>query len=172
MSFRTYVLVLSLAVIAAAAYAKPQHGVTRLDSPKPAPDFTLKDTQGTTHSLAGYRGKVLVINFWATWCRPCREEMPSLQRAEEQLRDDGIQVLTINMGDTQNDIGIFTGAFPVGELPILMDSDSSVSQAYEVKGLPTTYVLDPEGRIVIQVIGEYEWDSPSILKEVRALKSS
>jgi hypothetical protein len=53
-----------------------------------------------------------------------------------------------------------------------MDSDSSVSQAYEVKGLPTTYVLDPEGRIVIQVIGEYEWDSPSILKEVRALKSS
>ena len=98
--------------------------------------------------------------------------MPSLRRAEEQLRDEGIQVLTINMGDTQNDIGIFTGAFPVGDLPILMDSDSSVAHSYEVKGLPTTYVIDPQGRIVIQVIGEYEWDSPSILDEVRALKTS
>jgi peroxiredoxin len=142
--------------------------LNRPSETRAAPDFTLEDMQGVTHSLADYQGKVMIVNFWATWCPPCVKEMPSLQRAWEQLRGEDIGVLAINMGEQKQAIEGFIQKHPV-ELPILLDKDFDMADAWAVSGLPTTYVVDPEGQIVFQVIGEREWDDPDLLEEIRGL---
>ncbi len=134
-----------------------------------APEFDLKDQQGRPQRLADYRGKPVILNFWATWCPPCREEMPSMQRAHEAVAGEGIALLAINVGDDAEAIDQFLAETPV-DFPLPMDLDSGVAQRYPMKGLPTTYVIDPAGRLVYSAIGEREWDDPGLLDQVRALK--
>jgi peroxiredoxin len=168
MKLRIFVSVFVL-LISTLAYAVQRELLTRLPEPKPAPDFTLEDTQGNTHSLSDYRGKVVILNFWATWCRPCRKEMPSMQRAWEQVRDQGVVLLAVNWEEDKETIAVFTDKYPV-DFPILMDKDGSVAKQWEVKGLPTTYVIDPQGQAVYRVVGEREWDDPELLETVLALR--
>jgi peroxiredoxin len=162
-------LLVGLLWVSLAACSAGQEELERLSETRAAPDFTIEDMQGNTHSLADYRGKVLVVNFWATWCPPCVKEMPSLQRAREKLRNEDIAVLAINMGEQQQAIEDFIQKYPV-DLPILLDKDVNVADAWSVKGLPTTYVVNPDGEIVYQVIGEREWDDPDLLEEIRGLQ--
>ncbi|MDY6980785.1 MAG: TlpA disulfide reductase family protein [Pseudomonadota bacterium] len=133
-----------------------------MKKPIPAPSFTLKDMDGNIHKLADYRGQVAVVNFWATWCPPCREEMPSMERAWKQLQKENVAMLAINVGEDADTIFTFTADYPVS-FPLLMDQDSSVINAWPVKGLPTTFVLDKQGRIVYRVIGGREWDHPKLI---------
>jgi len=144
-------------------------GLTKLPEAPQAPDFVLNDLDGNQHRLSDYRGQVVIINFWATWCPPCRAEMPSMQRAWEQLEEEGILMFGIDVGEDEDTIFQFTGNYPV-EFPLLMDSDSGVINQWPVRGLPTTFVVDPKGRIVYRAIGGREWDDPSLLALVRALK--
>jgi peroxiredoxin len=144
-------------------------GLILVETLRVAPAFTARDIQGNTHELAIYRGKVLIVNFWATWCAPCVLEMPSLQRAWEQVRDDGIQVLAINMGQSSEDIALFTNKYPV-DFPILLDRDVSIADSWSVRGLPTTYVVDVAGCLRLKAIGERDWDDPELLGRVRALR--
>ena len=144
-------------------------GLTRLDEAPAAPDFSLLDMDGTVYRLSAYRGQIVVVNFWATWCPPCREEMPSMQRAWEQLRPDGIVMLGINVGEDADTIFQFTADYPV-DFPLPMDIDSAVTGQWPVRGLPTTFVVDPAGRLVYQAIGSREWDDPALLSQVRALQ--
>ena len=137
---------------------------------KQAADFNLQDMQGTTHKLADYRGKVLVVNFWASWCSPCVKEMPSLQRAWEQLKLDAIQVLAVNAGENRKEIDGFTKSYPVS-FPLLLDPDMALTTAWSVKGLPTTYIIDPGGQIIFQKLGDLEWDNPVVLQQLRALQN-
>lgn len=134
-----------------------------------AGDFHLTDLDGTEHRLSSYRGRVVIVNFWATWCPPCREEMPSMQRAWELLEPEGIIMLAINIGEDEDTIFQFTANFPV-EFPLLLDQDSATIQSWPVRGLPTTYVVDPQGRLVYRAIGGRAWDDPALLDRVRALK--
>lgn len=136
-----------------------------------APDFALPDIDGQMHRLSDYLGKVVVVNFWATWCPPCREEMPAMQRAWEQLRDEGIVILAVNIGENEDQIFTFTGNYAV-DFPLLMDRDSSAIRQWPIKGLPTSYVVDPTGRVVYRAIGGRAWDEPEILEQLRALKPS
>ncbi|HEY5738599.1 MAG TPA: redoxin domain-containing protein [Gammaproteobacteria bacterium] len=144
-------------------------GLTRLVDAPPAPDFSLLDMDGTVFRLSDHRGRVLIVNFWATWCPPCREEMPAMQRAWEQLREEGMLMIGINVGEDEDTIFQFTADYPV-DFPLLMDSDSAVTGRWPVRGLPTTYVVDPAGRLVYQAIGSREWDDPALLELVRALR--
>lgn len=144
-------------------------GLTMLPEIKPAPDFLLTDLNGDEHRLADYRGKVVIINFWATWCPPCRAEMPSMQKAWEQLEQDDIPMLGINVGEDEDTIFQFTANYPV-EFPLLMDKDSEVINQWPVRGLPTTFVVGPEGNIIYRAIGGREWDDPALLALVKALK--
>ncbi len=144
-------------------------GLTQLDEAPAAPDFSLLDMDGTVYRLSAYRGQIVVVNFWATWCPPCREEMPSMQRAWEQLRPDGIVMLGINVGEDADTIFQFTADYPVA-FPLPMDIDSAVTGQWPVRGLPTTFVVDPAGRLVYQAIGSREWDDPALLSQVRALQ--
>jgi len=148
----------------------PGRGLTPLPDKAPAPDFALYDLDGGMHRLSSYRGKVVIINFWATWCPPCREEMPSMQRAWEQLREEGIGMLAINVGEDEDVVFQFTANYPV-EFPLLLDQDSSVIAAWPVRGLPTTFVVDPGGRLAYRAIGGREWDDAELLTRIRELKS-
>ena len=156
--------------LALAATAAAGQGLTEMPGRLAAPGFALKDMDGRLHRLSDYRGQVVIVNFWATWCPPCREEMPSMQRAWEQLRKEGIVMLGINVGEDEDTIFAFTGSYPV-DFPLLLDRDSSVIQRWSVMGLPTTFVVDPEGRLRYRAIGGRAWDDPKLLAPVRALKT-
>ena len=144
-------------------------GLTLLKDKPTVPDFDLKDVDGNSYRFTDLRGKVVIVNFWATWCPPCRAEMPSMQRAWEQLREEGIMMLAIDVGEDEDAIFDFIASYPV-EFPILLDTESSVSEAWEVKGLPTTFVIDQWGRKVYRAVGGREWDAPELLQKVRELK--
>ncbi len=123
-----------------------------------APEFSLMDIEGKRHRLSDYRGRVVIVNFWATWCPPCIAEMPSMQRAWEQLEPDGILLLGINTGESKAAIERFDSKYPV-DFPLLMDPDSTVTGAWPVRGMPTTFVVDPEGQIAYRAVGAREWDA-------------
>lgn len=131
-------------------------------------DFTLPDLEGRDHSLSDYRGRWVLVNYWATWCPPCREEMPSMERAWQTLKDDGILLLAINVGETEDQVWTFTSNYPVN-FPLLLDQDSKTIEAWPVQGLPTTFVIDPQGRLAYRAIGGRAWDDPVLLEQVREL---
>lgn len=158
------VLLLALAGVTHAAET-----LARISGNVPAPDFTLQDTSGKTHRLSDYRGRPVIINFWTTWCPPCREELPSMNRAWHQLEHEGIAMLAINMGEDEDTIFIFSADYPT-DFPILMDKSGEVIEQWPVKGLPTTYVVAPDGTIAYRAIGSREWDDRSLLDKIRALK--
>ena len=161
---------LSLFSLAACAGGGTDQGLTALPERPIAPEFELQVPDGTQVRLADYRGRPLIVNFWATWCPPCRKEMPSMQRAWEAVRGEGIDLIAINVGEDAETIRRFTADVPVS-FPLPMDERSQVVQAWPVTGLPTTFVVDPDGRLAYVATGEREWDDPALLDQVRALKA-
>ena len=146
------------------------HTMTALSPPQKAADFTLPDMDGEAHTLSDYRGKVVMINFWATWCPPCRREMPSLERLYGKLKDQGFTVIAINQFEDPDLVFEFTGRLSLAPtFPILFDRDSSVAEQFGVKGLPTTYLLDKDGRIRYRAIGGREFDHAEIEQMIKAL---
>lgn len=140
-----------------------------LPEPPQAPDFTLTDTQGRAHRLSDYRGRVVLINFWATWCAPCRHEMPAMQRAWEQVRERDVLILAVNLQDSVAQVAQFFEAIPV-QFPALLGGDTAMMREWSVQVLPTSLVIDPQGRARYQVIGAYDWDQPAALEALLALR--
>ena len=141
----------------------------KVDTPRIAPAFRLQDMDGQPHALSDYKGKVIVLNFWATWCPPCRFEMPSMERAQALTADDDVVFLGVNVGEDADTIFTFTADYPV-TFPLLMDINSEIISQYPVMGLPTTYVIDGQGRIVYQAIGTRDWDNADIINQLKALR--
>lgn len=170
MKVQTISLAFGAALIAlSVAVAAAESGLLdRVDGTPDAPAFELNGPDGSEYRLSDLRGKSLIVNFWATWCPPCRAEMPSMQRAWEKIRDEDIVVIGINVGEDKATIDAFTDQVPV-DFPLPMDIDSKVVQSWPVRGLPTTFIVDPEGRLVYFAQGEREWDDPALLDMVRAL---
>ena len=164
-------LTLAISISSSAIAASNIHTLTRVPGNPDAPEFKLEDQDGNFLKMSDYKGKVVVVNFWATWCPPCRKEMPSMQRAWEILQKEDIMMLAINVGEDSDQIFSFTAEYPV-EFPLIMDSDSSVVKQWKVRGLPTTYIVNPAGQIVYQAIGDREWDAEEILKQIRKLKKN
>ncbi|MCB1736264.1 MAG: TlpA family protein disulfide reductase [Gammaproteobacteria bacterium] len=154
-----------------AAQEELQPALTPVEGLPTASDFELRDLEGKTHRLSDYAGQVTIVNFWATWCPPCRREMPSMQRAWEELRDHGVIMLAIDVGEDEETVFQFTADYPV-EFPLLFDLDSKVVQAYPVKGLPTTYIIDKQGRIAFQAIGGRDWDDAPLLEQIIRLQKA
>ncbi|MFQ5442749.1 MAG: peroxiredoxin family protein [Thermodesulfobacteriota bacterium] len=125
-----------------------------------APAFTLKDLSGNTASLEDFKGKIVLLNFWATWCRPCRQEMPSFERLAGEFGEKGLAVVGV-----AGDRGIFSKK-KVGEFirkygltfTVLMDPDGEVRKGYEVSSLPTTYIIGRDGKISGRIIGDRPWE--------------
>jgi peroxiredoxin len=117
-----------------------------------APDFTLETPDSGTVNLADLRGQVVLINFWATWCPPCRAEMPAIQQVYERYREQGFTVLAVNMQEGDTQVAAFVNEMGL-TFPILMDRDGSVSNRYQVKALPSTFVVDRQGVIQNVTLG-------------------
>jgi len=158
-------------LLAAEPTESRNHSLTKVAGNPAAPDFNLEDQNGNFIRLSDYKGQVVIINFWATWCPPCRKEMPSMQRAWEVLEKEDIVMLAINVGEDSDLIFAFTAEYPV-EFPLLMDRTSEIVRNWKVRGLPTTFIVNPAGKIVYQAIGDRDWDAPEILDKIRKLKNS
>ena len=136
--------------------------------PGAAPPLALRDLDGREHRLADYRGKVVVINFWATWCEPCREEMPSLQRLADHMAGRPFVLLGVDMADSEPRVRAFLQQTPV-RFPLLLDRDGAVAKAWKVKLLPTTLIIDQAQRIRHAAYGELAWDSAEIKAAIEQL---
>ena len=146
------------------------HRMAPLQESIPAPDFFLEDMDEEKVSLKEHRGKVVLINFWATWCPPCRREMPSMERLYQKINGDNFTVLAINQMEAEDLVFAFTGQLEIDlTFAILFDKDSSVSQAFNVKGLPTSYLIDKKGNIRYRAIGGREFDHPEVEKLITDL---
>lgn len=166
------VLLLTLTLPLPAADEVPElsYRMTRLETPLPAPDFSLTDMDGKAHALADYRGKVVLVNFWATWCPPCRKEMPSLERVYQHFKGKPFAVLAINQWETVDHVFSYMGDLNVDpSFPILFDSESKVADQFGVRGLPTSFLVDAQGRIVYRAVGGREFDHPEVEKLIEGL---
>ena len=138
------------------------------DAPVDVPEAVLLDATDGEHALADYKGKWVVLNFWATWCAPCRREMPSLERLQAAMPE--IAVVPVATGrNAVEGIQRFFDEAGVTTLPILRDPTSDLAHAMGIMGLPVTVILNPEGQEVARLIGDAEWDSDSakaVLKEL------
>ncbi len=136
-----------------------------------APEFELVDLEDKIHRLADYKGKPIVINFWATWCPPCRKEMPAMNRAWKQLKEEGVEMIAINIGEDEADVLAFQDEHPI-DFQVLLDQKSESLESWRVRGLPTTYIISPKGIVAYSAIGPRPWDDKRILDKIRALKTA
>jgi len=154
---------------ALAADAPPQT-MTPMPEKPAARDFALADMDQKIHRLSEARGKVTMVSFWATWCPPCRRELPSMQRLWEQLRAQDFAMYAINIGEDEEAIFPFILSTGVElTFPILLDTKSEAIKQWPVIAIPTTFVLDRDGRIVYRAVGGREWDDPGLVEKIRAL---
>ncbi len=125
---------------------------------KSAPDFELPDLEETTVRLSDYRGKVVFLNFWATWCQPCREEMPSMEVLYKQFKRDGLVVLAVSIDrvTTAQEIPPFVKSMNL-TFPVLVDSWGQTDKRYKLMGVPETYIIDQQGVLREKVIGPRDW---------------
>ena len=128
----------------------------------------LRDLDGQVVDLAQFRQRVVVVNFWASWCPPCVHEMPSMQRLKEKLAGRPFTILAVNMAESDQDVRAFLNKTQV-DFPVLMDRDGAALKRWKVFVFPTSFVLDPQGRIRLGGVGELEWDSPEIIQKIMDL---
>jgi thiol-disulfide isomerase/thioredoxin len=132
------------------------------------PELVLKDLEGREHRLSDYKGKVVVVNFWATWCEPCREEMPSMQKLQERLAGRPFAILAVDFGEGEARIRTFLEKLPV-KFQILLDRDGGAARAWRVRVLPVSFVIDADQRIRYSVVGDADWASPAVERAVGGL---
>ncbi len=153
---------------AAAARAGDMRRLVIHDAPEPVPETALQGLDDAPRSLAEYKGGWVVVNFWATWCAPCRKEMPALDR----LASTGTTVVTVATGrNPVPAIERFWADNGIAHLPVLRDPSSDLSRGMAILGLPVTVILNPEGQEVARLIGDAEWDGPEAKAVLDALQN-
>lgn len=132
------------------------------------PSFSLHDLSGQQVSLAAFRGKVLLVNFWASWCRPCVDEMPGIRRLRAALRDRPFEVIGVNVGETPARARTAARRLDL-DFPVLLDRHSEAFDDWGAQILPTSYVLDASGEVRYRALGPLEWDAAPVVTRLRAL---
>lgn len=138
------------------------------DADRELPVFEIQTMDDKVWTRQDFKDKLTIVNFWATWCGPCREEMPSLNRAFEKVKDQGISMVAINLGESKDQIERFTNEVPI-DFTVLRATNPSTMSKWQVRGLPTTLVVDQQGRIIKEFIGPAEWDQDELLDPIREL---
>lgn len=139
-------------------------------APRPVADLPITDETGAAHHLSDYRGKYVVVNFWATWCYPCRREMGTLDRLQADMGGKDFAVVAVaTLHNTVPAVKRFFAREKVTHLPIRLDPGSALAHSLGILGLPVTVILDPKGREVARLIGEADWDSDNAKAVLKAM---
>jgi peroxiredoxin len=133
-----------------------------------APALELEDVHGKRHRLADYAGKVVLVNFWATWCEPCREEMPSMERLRARLQDRPFVILAVNVGEGARATSAFGEKMRLN-FPLLVDRDTKTTRSWGARILPASFVLGADGRIRYSYLGALDWSDPQIKAAIERL---
>ena len=123
-----------------------------------APDFELDFLDGERRALSSYRGKVVFLNFWATWCPPCRQEMPSMQELYQRYSNAGLVVIAVDLQESVETVRNFVNDFKL-TFPVALDSNGRVAAMYGARSIPTTYIIDRNGMVLAGAIGARDWAS-------------
>ncbi len=132
------------------------------------PALELEDVKGKPHRLADYAGKVVLLNFWATWCEPCREEMPSMEALRAQLQDRPFVILAVNVGEGPRATSAFGEKMGLN-FPLLLDRDTKTTRGWGARILPASFVLGADGRIRYSYLGALDWSDPQIKAAIERL---
>ena len=158
---------LALALLAALALPAWGQGLKSWTG-GPTPALELTDVDGKVHKLSDYRGKAVLVNFWATWCAPCREEMPSIEALRVAMQGKPFVVLAVNVGESARTARGFAATMTLG-LPLLLDRDTKVTKAWSARILPASFVVGPDGRIRYSYFGALDWASADVRAAIMRL---
>jgi thiol-disulfide isomerase/thioredoxin len=170
----TVVFVFAVALVATSATGQSIQsrlmslGISAARSPLEPIAFELEDLNGKTHNLSDYFDKVVFLNFWATWCGPCRFEMPSMERLHKELKKEGLEILAVDLQESNEQVQSFVDELDL-TFTILMDRTGRVGAQYGARSIPTTYLIDREGKIFARAIGAREWDTPQMIDLFRSI---
>jgi thiol-disulfide isomerase/thioredoxin len=146
---------------------EPPFGIRHYDT-GPAKNFVLKDIDGERFEFSETRGRWVFLHFWASWCGPCRLEMPAIQQLANTFPEDKLAIVMINTAENEDTIFEFLASINV-DIPSLMDIDGEVTEMWQPRGLPTTILIDPDGNVKYQAIGGREWNNPVYIDFIRTL---
>lgn len=165
---RTVILVVLVIAIVATVYTnlnKEKNAVLRVGDK--APDFALIDMNGEEHRLSDYKGEGIFLNFWGTWCKPCATEMPAMDNQYSIYKDQGVQTLAINIGESDLKVNSFAKRYGLS-FPIAIDRNKNVMELYNIDPLPTTFLINPDGRIEKIIKGQMtEKDIANFMEQVK-----
>lgn len=133
-----------------------------------AQNFTLQDVDGEKFEFSKTKGQWVFLHFWASWCGPCRTEMPTIQKLAAAMKDEKFQIVMINTAEDEDTIFEFLGTINI-ELNSLMDVDGLVTEVWKPRGLPTTFLINPQGKVKYQAIGGREWEKPEYVNFLKQL---
>ena len=161
------IFTLCLSLLASTAHAgsgklKPYKGDLQ------SPAFTLSDVQGQSHNLSDYRGNVVLLQFWATYCTPCRKEMPTMNNLIKRMDGKPFKIVTVNMAEDKQSVEQFLDQVPV-DFPVLMDKDGQVLGQWKVFAAPANFILDKQGNILYTLYGAIDWDSDDMVNTMTVL---
>jgi len=140
-------------------------------APKPLPPASFVGPDGRPQSLAQFKGKVVILNIWATWCAPCVRELPALDRLQLALPKESLTIITVNAGhDTAAQTAAFLKAHQAADLPADRDPDLSLLTGFGSQGLPFSVLIDAEGREIARVSGPVKWDDPAAINYFKSLR--
>lgn len=140
------------------------------EDPKTLPSIDVVDRAGVSTSLAKWSGRMVLLNVWASWCAPCREEMPALARLRERLAPSGIDILTLSIDKAPADALAFLRELGLDDLPVLLDADMAAAKALGALGAPTSVLIDEAGRELGRIEGAVDWDSTDAMLLLRAIR--
>jgi thiol-disulfide isomerase/thioredoxin len=150
-------------------YASPAK-ITELPEPIPAPVLEAQDLKGNERALSDFKGKIVLLNFWASWCPPCVHELPAMQRLKQKLGGEKFEVVALNVGEKKYKVWKFIKLIKFNPT-VLLDPDKTTMSEWNVKTLPTSFLLDSEGRVRYLVRGDPNWDDEASIAVVRSLIS-
>lgn len=168
MKLRWSGLLLAALLFATSAFAA---GELKPITPRPAPELALTDLDGKKQDLKDYRGKVVLVNFWATWCPPCRAEMPSMQRLKNLMDGQPFVILAVDMAEPEHEIRRFLKEMKDAKIdfPIPLDKSGQTMKAWKVHVFPTSFIVDTEGQLRYGIAGSIEWDEYTPVAAIKSL---